>query len=81
MGVTAADRAAQRKVSREFKTFRRRFLFSQVQLSEALGVSRRTVQYAESGKGGDPDWPCIPQPSTLLKFKQLKAKHEKEAKN
>lgn len=59
------------KLAKDWKAFRKRFLFTQESLAETLGVSRRAVQYAESGR-------CLPQPETQRRFNELKAKHERE---
>lgn len=65
--------AKQKAIAKEFIAFRTKHLFSQVKLAEALGVSRRAIQYAEYG-------PCIPLPDTLKKFRALKNKYESEGK-
>ncbi len=79
MPPTKKDRTKQRAIAKEWKAFRAKYLFTQQHLAEALGVSRRTVQYVESGKGQSPDWPCIPGDETLAKFRALKTKFEGEA--
>lgn len=58
------------KIGRDWKTFRRRLLFTQSALAQALGISLRQVQYIEAGI-------CIPQYRTQGKFNALKAKHER----
>jgi len=55
-----------------WKTFRREFLFSQLQLADVLGISRRTIVSIEGAKT------TRPHASVLLKFKHLKFKHETE---
>lgn len=63
----------QRRESRkaEWSQFRKEHLFTQVELAQFLGISRRTVQLIEAGK-------VSPFPGTLRKFSELKAKHESE---
>lgn len=78
--MTSEEKKLQKRIAKEWKAFRRTFLFSQVRLAEALGISRRAVQYVESGKGQHPDWPCIPMADTQGKFRALKMKYEQEAK-
>ncbi|HTF69014.1 MAG TPA: hypothetical protein VK638_40675 [Edaphobacter sp.] len=78
MTLTRADRTKQRAIAKEWIAFRTRFLFSQVQLAEALDISRRLVQYVESGKGQDVNYTCIPSAGVLANFKALKAKFEGE---
>lgn len=80
MPPTKEQLARQRSIAKEWIRFRTKHLFSQQKLAETLGISRRTVQYVESGKGQNPDWPCIPADVTLRKFDALKAKFEKGAK-
>lgn len=70
----------QRKIAKEWISFRTRYLFSQVRFAETLGISRRTVQYVESGKGQNPAWPCIPMPETMAKFQALKKTYKGEGK-
>jgi DNA-binding XRE family transcriptional regulator len=77
--ATRADFAMQRKIGREWREFRQEFLFTQTMLAEALGISRRAVQIVESGKSNKPSWPGLPQTTTRLKFKALKAKYKGEA--
>ena len=79
MPPAKTEKAKQRQIAKEWATFRKRFLFSQVELAEALGVSRRLVQYVETGKGQRPTWRCIPNDETLARFRVLKSKHEAEA--
>jgi DNA-binding XRE family transcriptional regulator len=50
----------------EFKSFRRRFLFSQQNLADALGCSRRTVVSIEGGAT------MYPHPGLLRAFRDLK---------
>ena len=79
MAPTKAQKARQRAIAREWTQFRVKHLFSQVRLAEALGVSRRTVQYVETGKSHRPEWACIPSDETQRRFNALKAKFESEA--
>jgi ribosome-binding protein aMBF1 (putative translation factor) len=51
--------------------FRKEFLFSQVQLADALGISRRMVQYAESAT-------VTPNKEILARFDELMRKHQRE---
>lgn len=71
MVLTELERRKARVV--EWVTFRRKYLFSQVRLAEALGVSRRTVQYVE-----DVDAEFTPTPEMLSRFALLKSKYESE---
>jgi DNA-binding XRE family transcriptional regulator len=79
MAVTKAERAKQKKIANDWIQFRGKHLFSQVRLAEALGISRRAVQYTESGRSHNPNWGCIPTDETQAKFRALQAKFEKEA--
>lgn len=62
----------QEVMRKQWKSLREKRQWSQVRLAEALGISRRTVQYVESGNGQQGHFACIPKPKTLAKFKQLK---------
>lgn len=81
MAPSRALRAKQRRIREQFVKFRQRYLFSQAQLAEALGVSRRTVQYVETGNAQNPDWTCIPSRRTLERFQGLQAKCRQEERN
>jgi DNA-binding XRE family transcriptional regulator len=52
------------QLARECLNVRKRFLFTQLKLAEALGVSRRTVQMIEAGY-------TLPHMSTRQKFRDL----------
>ena len=54
--------------AREWKTFRKRHLFTQNQLAAVLGISRRCITNVENGK-------VVPHTVTLGKFEVLKQKH------
>jgi DNA-binding XRE family transcriptional regulator len=77
MSPTRAEQIQHKAVAREWTRFRRRHGFTQVMLAAELGISRRTVQYTESGNARNPRWPCIPSRRTLIKFAELKARHER----
>jgi DNA-binding XRE family transcriptional regulator len=66
------DKRIAQARAREWRAFRRDYLFSQVWLADALHCSRRTVIDVESGKGN-------PRPGMLRKFMQLKRRHEADA--
>ena len=55
----------------EWKAFRKDHLFTQTALAEALGISRRTVQYVERAE-------YTPQPETIGAMRSLMARHAKE---
>lgn len=74
------EKKLQQQIAKEWKTFRKRFMFSQQKLAEALGCSRRKVQYVESGNRQNPDWPCIPAEETQGRFRALKMKYLNETK-
>jgi len=57
----------------EFKKFRRDFLFSQQNLSEALGCSRRTIMSIESGQVVNP------HADLLRRFRNLRRAEERAA--
>jgi DNA-binding XRE family transcriptional regulator len=75
---TKQQLAARLDLAALFVSFRERHLLSQVKLAELLGVGRRTIQYAESGKSHRPEWPCNPSRETMTKFYALKSKYEPE---
>jgi hypothetical protein len=60
--------------AREWKTFRRDYLFSQRNLATALQCSRRTVVSVEGGKEV-----LNPHPDLLRRFRDLKRQQEKAA--
>ena len=60
------------RTAREWKAFRRNFLFSQNNLATALGISRRTVTNVEAGE-------CIPSLKAQRAFRDLKRQQEREA--
>jgi len=44
------DRNRERKrIADELLAFRQKYLFTQIKMAEALGISRRALQYAEAG--------------------------------
>jgi predicted transcriptional regulator len=67
--TTDADLQEREKRKKEWRQFRKEHLFTQVNLAEFLGISRRTVQLVEAGR-------VSPFPGTLRRFLALKAKHE-----
>lgn len=68
------EQLAERKVRQEeWKAFRAKHLFTQAALADALGISKRTVQYVEAGK-------FTPQPDTIAAMRVLQAKHDAERK-
>ena len=70
----ALSRESQKQRSEraaEWKQFRRDFLFSQGNLADALGCSRRTVVAVEGGKEV-----TSPHYDLLRKFRDLRLKHE-----
>lgn len=69
----------QTAIARDWRNFRTRFKYSQEKLATALGISRRTVQYVESGNPDDPNWSCIPSPATQQRFKVLKTIEKQKA--
>ncbi len=66
-----------REMADEWKEFRLVHSYTQKKLAEALGVSRRTIQYVERGNQGRPELPCIPRGETVAKFRALKKKLER----
>lgn len=64
--ATARQRERE-KVAQEFAEFRRTFLFRQIDLADALQISRRSVQMVEAGN-------CLPQMTTRARFRDLKQK-------
>lgn len=66
----------QRRIARDWVRFRAKHIFSQAKFAEALGISRRTVQYVETGKGARPGWACLPHTGTIAKFRALRARLE-----
>lgn len=70
--ASAADRRLARERGREWKQFRRDFLYSQQHLAHALGCALRTVSAIESG--------CevyAPHYGLLRRFRDLKEKMER----
>ena len=60
------DRNRERKrIADELLAFRQKYLFTQVKMAEALGISRRALQYAEAGV-------ALLQMSTRARFLGLK---------
>ena len=57
-------------LAQEFKSFRRRFLFAQRELADALGCSRRTIVSIEGGVTMNP------RPELLRRFRDLKRKEQ-----
>jgi DNA-binding XRE family transcriptional regulator len=64
-------RAAAR--SREWKQFRRDFMYSQKFLAHTLKCSRRTICAIENGRES-----ITPHADLLRKFRDLKRRHEKQ---
>lgn len=65
---TTAELKARAIRAREWRAFRRNFLYTQVVLAEALGISERSVQYIEHGK-------VTPGLETQRQFRILQLKH------
>jgi len=62
---TPQERKQERdRLAKECLDFRKKYLFSQVKLAEALGISRRTIQMIEGGL-------TLPHMSTRSKFRDL----------
>ena len=76
MAPTRAQMARHAEIRKEWRTFRAEHIFSQKQLAEKLGISRRAVQYTEQAK---PERACIPGPNTLSRFHALKVIKERES--
>lgn len=75
MAPSKAQAARHREIRKEWRAFRRDHLFTQKQLAEQLGVSRRAVQYVEAPA---PKRACLPSRTTQDRFRVLKAKFEGE---
>jgi DNA-binding XRE family transcriptional regulator len=58
-------------VAERFKALRRRARITQAQLGDILGICRQSVNEIENSR-------VMPQYSTLDKFTQLEARHERE---
>ena len=69
--VRAGVVAKKSTIGQEWKKFRKRRLFTQEDLAEALAISRRQVQNIEYGKS-------TPAYRTQARFNALKAKHDQE---
>jgi DNA-binding XRE family transcriptional regulator len=69
--VTAAMIEERRTRAREWKKFRRDYLYSQENLATALGIGRRTITAIEAGE-------CNPTPRILRAFRDL-VKRERQA--
>jgi DNA-binding XRE family transcriptional regulator len=70
--ITQRELDAVARRSAEWREFRRQFRFSQVDLADALAISRRTVLYIEGQKI------LQPSSSTLKAFAELKRNMETE---
>lgn len=57
------------KIAREFLEFRKRCLFRQTDLAEALNISRRGVQMIENAS-------YLPGLQTRRRFRELRQRHE-----
>lgn len=75
-GPTKAQVRELEKLRREWVGFRQAHLYTQGRLAEELGISKRTVQYIESGKGQRASWLCAPRADTAARFNALKKKLE-----
>jgi DNA-binding XRE family transcriptional regulator len=67
---TEEKRRVRVKLANEFLTFRQTFLLRQVDLAEALHISRRTVQAVEAAD-------TLPSYRTRRKFLELKHEYAK----
>jgi DNA-binding XRE family transcriptional regulator len=71
LSMEANEERAQRAA--EWRRFRQTYLFSQSDLADALGVSRRTIVAVEIGET------LRPHPGTLRAFRDLKKRHQRRA--
>jgi DNA-binding XRE family transcriptional regulator len=67
--VSAEEREERKSRARDWKTFRKTFLFTQKFLADTVGISRRTIQEIEAGN-------ITPHPATLRTFHTFRMKHE-----
>jgi predicted transcriptional regulator len=63
--VTEQDLEDRRQRQEEWRELRKKFLYSQRRLAEALKISLRDLQYVEAGA-------VTPVADTLLRFRDLK---------
>jgi hypothetical protein len=73
MASLTDDEKERRARAQEWRAFRQRFLYSQLQLSESLRCCRRTVVAVEAGA-------AIPRLSLQRRFKHLKMAEEKRGR-
>lgn len=71
--LSREERSKERQqIASEFLEFRRRYLYRQIDLAEALEISRRSVQMHEAGM-------VLPNLRTRARFLELKKKQKKDA--